>query len=82
VARLDVFGSALTHDWQPGSSDLDFLVMFGPDPRYSIADRYLGLAEGLEELFRCSVDLLTERSIRNPYFRRSVNSTRIPVYGE
>lgn len=82
VSRLDLFGSALTDDWHPGESDLDFLVVFKPDPSHSLADRYLGLAEALEALFGRPVDLVTDGSIRNPYFRRGVNASRAPVYAE
>lgn len=82
VVRLDLFGSGTARDWDAEKSDLDFVVAFRPDPDRSLADRYLGLAEGLEVLFGRSVDLLTERAIRNPYFRRSVEETRSPVYAE
>ena len=30
VARLDAFGSALRDEFQPGRSDVDLLVEFGP----------------------------------------------------
>lgn len=82
VTHLDLFGSATTADWRPGQSDLDFIVAFRPDPDRSVADRYLGLAEELETLFGRPVDLLTERSIRNPYFKRSVDASRALVYAE
>jgi predicted nucleotidyltransferase len=80
VARLDLFGSAVTGGWHAARSDLDFIVTFrGAD---ELADRYLGLAEGLEDLFACDVDLLTEKSIRNPYFRQSIDATRVLIYAE
>ena len=44
------------------------------------ADRYLGLAEALAALLGRSVELVTERSIRNPYLRRAVDATRQPLY--
>ena len=80
VARLDIFGSGTTTEWRPGASDLDFVVVFREQLGKSLADRYLGLAEDLEGLFGRPVDLLTERSIRNPYFRQAVEATRTPVY--
>lgn len=82
VARLDLFGSGTTADWRPSESDLDFVVVFHSSPSETLADRYLGLAEGLEDLFGRPVDLLTERAIRNPYFRRAVDATRTPIYAE
>jgi predicted nucleotidyltransferase len=80
VARLDVFGSATAAEWDPATSDLDFIVAFRNQPHRSLADRYLGLAQELEQLFGRRVDLLTERAIRNPYFRQAVEASRTPVY--
>ena len=56
--------------------------MAGRQPNAAYADRYLGFAEELERLFGRSVDLITEQSIRNPYFRREVEATRQLVYGQ
>jgi uncharacterized protein len=80
VERLELFGSAATGSFQSASSDLDFIVRFSAPSAGSYLDRYLDFAEALEHLFQRPVDLLTERAIRNPYFRRSVEATRQPVY--
>ena len=80
VERLDLFGSAADGSFQPAASDLDFIVQFSPPLRGSRLDRYLDFAEALERLFQRPVDLLTEKSIRNPYFRRRVEETRQAVY--
>lgn len=79
VQRLEVFGSATTSRFIPSSSDLDFIVSFA-NPASGCADRYLALAEALEAMFSRPVDLLTERSIRNPVFRQAVNESRQLVY--
>ena len=78
--RLFVFGSAVRGDFQPSASDLDFLVEFHNAAAPGISDRFLELAEGLERLFGRPIDLLTDRSLRNPIFRDSVNSTAEAVY--
>jgi predicted nucleotidyltransferase len=80
VESLDLFGSALTDDWNAEESDLDFLVEFRTDGEQSIADRYLALAEELESLFHRSIDLLTPGAVRNPYLQRSIDVTRARVY--
>lgn len=81
VERLYVFGSAVSGGFDSRKSDLDFLVrMAGRQPTGSYADRYLSLAEALELLFGRRVDLVTEESIRNPYFRVEVEATRQLVY--
>ena len=78
--RLDVFGSAARGDFDPATSDLDFLVAFDELPPSQYADAYFGLKENLEALFGRSVDLLTEANLENPYLRERVYAERKPVY--
>jgi len=80
VERLDVFGSAATGSFDAGASDFDFVVKFSDTSPGSYADRYLDFAEALERLLGRRVDLLTERSVKSPVFRKAVESTRQPVY--
>ncbi len=77
---LDLFGSATTEEWRAADSDLDFIVTFRPDASRRIAVRYLSFAEDLEALFGRPVDLITQASVRNPYFRAHVDATRARVY--
>ena len=79
VRSLEVFGSAATGKLRD-DSDLDFLVDFRPIDSMSLADQYFGLLQALEELFGRRVDLLTRRSLRNPYFIDSVEKTRQLLY--
>jgi len=79
VRSLEVFGSAATGELRQ-DSDLDFLVNFQPVESMSPADQYFGLLQALEELFGRRVDLLTRRSLRNPYFVDSVEKTRQLLY--
>jgi predicted nucleotidyltransferase len=44
------------------------------------ADSYLNLADKLEELFQRPVDLITDKSLSNPYFINSVNRTKTLIY--
>lgn len=80
VKALYAFGSATRDDFDPESSDLDFLVEFEPLPPGRRADAYFGLLEGLGELLGCEIDLIVGSAIRNPYFERSVEETKVPVY--
>ena len=80
VRRLLLFGSILREDFRGDRSDVDFLVEFDPADQMNPADQYFGLWEALKDLFGRDVDLVTVRSLRNPYFIRSVNATREPVY--
>ena len=80
VRRLDLFGSATRGDFQADRSDLDFIVQFNRTGYAGYADAFLEFADALEQLLGRKVDLLTERMIRTPYFRASVESTRQTVY--
>jgi predicted nucleotidyltransferase len=80
VAGLELFGSAVSDDFDPERSDLDFLVQFEDPDRPGIADRFMGLAEGLERIFRRRVDLVTRKSLKNPFFANAVNRSKQLVY--
>ena len=81
VRRLDVFGSAARGEgFDPARSDLDFLVEFEPLQPGAYVDAYFGLKEGLEQLFGRPADLVSAASIRNRYFRQSVERTKALLY--
>ena len=81
IKRLELFGSAaMGKEFDPGSSDLDFLVEFMPVEDRNFLRDYIGLLEDLEKLFNLKVDLIEDQEFRNPYFREAVNETRTLVY--
>ena len=79
VYTLDLFGSATTGAFDPQTSDLDFVVNFW-DRSPGYAKRYLRFAEALERLLGRDVDLVTEASIQNPYFKRMVDAQRENIF--
>ena len=80
VKRLEVFGSAAVGDFDPHSSDIDFLVEFDESDDFSLFQTRRELTQGLESLFNRSVDLVIFANVENPYFRTSVESTREPIF--
>jgi len=80
VKRLEIFGSAVTGALLPESSDLDSVVDFSNQPLGPWGGLFLDFADALEALFGRHVDLIMPRSIRNPYFRQAVDSSRRLVY--
>lgn len=80
VKRLDIFGSAVRDDFDPGRSDLDFLVEFEDLRPEDAPDRYLGLMVDLEDLFGRKIDLVSVGGLRNPYLRQAVERTRVLLY--
>jgi len=80
VSRLDVFGSAArADDFNPDSSDADFLVEFAPDAKTGL-DEYFGVKAALEQLLGRSVDLVEPEAVRNPYVLASINRHRESLY--
>jgi hypothetical protein len=80
VKRLELFGSAVTGEFKPETSDLDFLVEFHSTKEMNAADQYFGLLEALRSLFQRKVDLVMARAMHNPYFIREVNKSRTMLY--
>ncbi len=80
VARLDAFGSALRSDFEPGESDLDFLVELGPMEPYARVEAYFGLLDGLRALMGREIDLVMVGAVKNPYIARQIEQTRQVLY--
>jgi predicted nucleotidyltransferase len=80
AVQLFLFGSALTEAFEPSRSDLDFLVVFADMTPREHARAYFGLKHALEDLYGRPADLVESRAITNPYFRRSVDSSRLLLY--
>lgn len=77
VTKLTLFGSAATAEFDPSRSDVDFLAEFESGARL---DDYFGLKADLEELFGRPVDLVSPRSLENPFFAATVRETAEDVY--
>ena len=68
IRRLSLFGSVLRDDFDPGRSDLDFLVEFEDLGWKGASSRYFGLLHGLEDLLGRRIDLVERKAVRNPLF--------------
>lgn len=80
VAHLELFGSATGAEFNPDSSDFDFLVELDTQIPGSRAKRWTELADALEQLLGRHVDLVNPRYIRNPYFFQAVNNSCTLIY--
>jgi uncharacterized protein len=80
VSHLELFGSATGPDFDPASSDLDFLVELDQHAEGSRGRRWTELADALEVLLGRRVDLVNPRYVRNPYFLKAVNDSRTVIY--
>jgi uncharacterized protein len=79
IRRLDVFGSAVTGAFDPETSDIDFVVDLGEYDE-TVGARYMDLAVELETLLGRPIDLITEPSIRDPFFRVAIDDQRETIY--
>ncbi len=79
VKSMYLFGSATTEKFND-SSDIDILISFKEIPFEKYTDNYFELHEMLEKLFNRKIDLLTEKSLSNPYFIQSIEKTKQLVY--
>ena len=80
VRRLAAFGSILRPDFDPQSSDADFLVEFEPVPVTVRMQNYLALREALASLLSRPVDLIEDGAIQNPYILQSVARQQQVLY--
>lgn len=67
VVTLYLYGSATTNNFDPEKSDLDFLVEFQPEYFDGYSENYEDLKEKLERLYQRKVDILSYKSIKNPF---------------
>jgi predicted nucleotidyltransferase len=85
VTRLEVFGSAARAlDFDPETSDFDFLVEFDQRIDLPSLEQLLGFAEALEKLLGRPVDLVERKAVeasRNYIRRRAILREAETVYG-
>lgn len=83
VERLELFGSASRDGerFDPGESDLDFVVSFEQREPKDLFGRYFGLAEELETLFGRKVDLVSAGALAKDHvFEESISEERLTIY--
>jgi predicted nucleotidyltransferase len=80
VKTLEVFGSAADGAFDPGRSDLDFLLDFQAMPPGQHSKSYFALWFAVQELFGRHVDLVEIPALTNPYFVESIREARRVLY--
>jgi uncharacterized protein len=80
VKHFSVFGSILTDHFST-DSDIDFVVDFDENDPIKYTDLYFQLKEKLEQLFMRQIDLIEERGIKNSFFRKEIDASKVVIYG-
>jgi len=78
VTELSLFGSVLRDDFGP-QSDVDVLVSFSPDARWSLFD-WVDMEEELGSLFGRKIDLVEAVGLRNPFRRKTILEARQVIH--
>ena len=80
VARFEVFGSAMGDGFEPGRSDVDFLVTY---PEGYDFGPWMGRVQDLEaavaEVVGSNADLVMSSALQNRWFRREADKTRVVI---
>lgn len=77
---LYAFGSSISEKFDPKTSDIDLLVEIDSKDPVDRGEKLLSLWDLFEDFFKRKVDLLTESSIRNPFLRKNIDSTKVLIY--
>ena len=80
VVYMAIFGSAALSTMNE-NSDIDLLVQFNENiDTLDYADNFFSLHEKLEKLTGKKVDLITQKSLKNPVLIQEIENTKIDFY--
>lgn len=80
IKRLYAFGSVVSENFRD-DSDIDFLISFSDNLSVDEYTRnYFALHYKLRALFKREIDIVTERTLSNPYFIESINESKQLIY--
>jgi predicted nucleotidyltransferase len=80
VKKLFAFGSVLTDNFGE-HSDIDLIVDFDKQAINDHFLHYFDFKYSLENILQREVDLLEEQPIRNSYLKKSIDNSKILIYG-
>ncbi len=83
VIELSLFGSVLRDDFRP-DSDVDVLVTFSPQMRWTLFD-HVDMQDELQAIFQRHVDLVTRRGIersQNDLRRQDILESAKVIYAQ
>jgi predicted nucleotidyltransferase len=82
IVEAYVFGSAVKGDFNE-NSDVDFLVRFSNDlTPLEKGELWWNLHDELRKFLKREIDIVTINSLKNPYFVKEIDSTKVLIYGE
>ncbi len=80
IKRMYVFGS-MARNTGDFSSDIDLLISFEDNiSNEEYSENYFTLHHKLRELLNREIDIITERSLSNPYFIKTIDKEKLLIY--
>ena len=81
ITSAYAFGSVVTDKFND-ESDVDFIINFdeGLDP-LERGELWWDLYYSIKDNIHREIDLITEKSLDNPYFIKELNATKVKIYG-
>jgi predicted nucleotidyltransferase len=79
IKELSLFGSVLRPEEFRDDSDVDVMVTFGEDTRWTLFD-FVEMQDELTQLFGRRADLLSKRALKNPLRRHEILTTARVLY--
>ena len=80
VRSLFAFGSIVSGKLNI-DSDIDLIVYIDNNDPIDYSDNYFALKFQLENILQRQVDLLEDKSVKNPFLRKQIDNTKVLVYG-
>ena len=80
VRKLEHFDSGCQGEFDPETSDLDFIADFADRRIPGYLDRCLDFADSIEVLLGKDVDIVTANSTMSPHFRQENDNFRLVIY--
>ncbi|MGI8952040.1 MAG: nucleotidyltransferase family protein [Chitinophagaceae bacterium] len=79
VSKAYAFGSAIKNTMDE-NSDVDFIISFPENMDYeTYGNNYFNLLYALQNLLNKDVELVTEKTLKNPYLLQSINQHKVQL---
>lgn len=79
VQRAYAFGSSIKGTIKE-NSDVDFIISFPEEMDFeTYGNNYFALLYALQNLLNRDVDLVTEKTLKNPYLLQSINQHKLQI---
>lgn len=80
VKSLYAFGSSVSDRFNETHSDIDLIIEIDSNDPIERGEFLMSIWDQLELFFQRKVDLLTYKSIKNPFLRKNIDATKTIIY--